>query len=357
MSGNTFGKCLSITTFGESHGNGLGVVVDGVPSGLNITQQDIQTLLDSRRPNNNPNVTPRNELDKVEILSGIYNNQTLGTPVALLVRNHDAHSKDYDDLKDIFRPSHADFTWSNKYKVHDHRGGGRSSARETLSRVAASAISNAILKKHSININGAIIQLYNQKIDRNNWNWNEVGNNHFYCPDHYMIPKWQSIIDKCKLNGNSVGIIAEIHITNMLVGIGEPVFNKITSILAHAITSIPAVKGIEFGLGFEFCNYMGSEVNDEIYFEHKNNTVKFKSNNSGGLLGGISNGDDIIIRYVVKPTSSIKSKQKTINNQNKEVSFQITGRHDPCAGLRSIPIAKAMASLSIADLILQQQLN
>ena len=349
MTGSSFGKILKLSTWGESHGDAIGCVLDGVPSGIKISKDEIQKYLEKRRPGQSKFTTQRKEPDQVKILSGIFNGVTTGTPISLQIENIDKKSKDYSEILDKFRPGHADYTYQEKFGIRDYRGGGRASARETAMRVAAGAIARKLLGKN-VNIRGALVQIGEKKINRNNWSWKEVGKNPFFCPDKNAAKDWEIYLNNIRKEGSSVGAIIEIQATGIKVGLGEPIFDKIDALIAHAIMSIPAVKGVEIGLGFQSAESRGEENSDEIVF--KNEKVSFKSNNSGGILGGITTGQDIVVRFAVKPTSSILIKQKTVNIKKENVEIQTKGRHDPCVGIRAVPIGEAMLALVLADNLL-----
>ena len=354
MTGNTFGKIFKITTWGESHGFGLGCIIDGVPADIRLDENYIQTFLDKRKPGQSKFTTQRKEDDKVEILSGVFNGKTTGTPISLLIKNKDVKSKDYSDIKDKFRPGHADFTYHKKYGVRDYRGGGRASARETAARVAASAVARKVLG-NKVKIRGALIQIGNKKINRNNWNWKQIEKNDFFCPDKLTVKKWEKYINSIRKQGSSVGAVIEINVSGVDIGLGEPVFDKVDALLAYGIMSIPAVKGIEIGSGFKSAELRGEENSDQILSKGKK--TLFKSNNAGGTLGGITSGQDLIIRFVVKPTSSILIEKNTIDILGKNTKIRTKGRHDPCVGIRAVPIGEAMVALVLADLKLIQKKN
>ncbi len=347
MSGNTFGKIFKITTFGESHGEGVGVIVDGCPAGLEIDKEYIQKKLNKRRPGQNNLVTARNEKDQVNILSGVFENQTLGTPIGMVIFNEDVKSKDYDNLKSLFRPGHADYTYHKKYGIRDHRGGGRSSARETAARVAGGAVASKFLDTRGIQIFSYLISVGTVKAEKRDLS--VIDSNRLSCPDLDVVDRMeQSIIDH-KNACDSVGGIIEVTIKGVPAGLGEPIFDKLSSDLAKAMLSINAVKGFEIGDGFACAQSKGSENNDPM------NTDGFLSNHSGGILGGISNGNDIVFRIAVKPTSSISQKQNTVDIDGKEVELLVKGRHDPCVALRAVAVADAMTALTIADHLLAQR--
>ena len=348
MSGNTIGKNFTVTTFGESHGVALGCVIDGCPPGIEITLAEIQKELDLRRPGSNKYTTQRKENDEVEILSGIFEGITTGTPIGLLIRNNDQRSSDYDELKDVFRPSHADYSYIQKYGIRDHRGGGRSSARETSMRVAAGAIAKKFLKsKLSIEIDGYVSQIGKFKIE--SFEKDEIKNNPFFCPDKNLIPELEKYIDELRKEGDSIGAKITVCASGMPLGLGEPVFDKLDADIAHALMSINAVKGVEIGSGFEVINLQGSENRDEM------SPDGFKSNNSGGISGGISTGQDLVASIALKPTSSIMVEGDTVNKKGESVKVQSKGRHDPCVGIRAVPIAEAMIAIVLTDHFLRNR--
>ena len=354
MTGNSFGKIFRVTTWGESHGAALGCIVDGVPPNISIDEKYIQKFLDKRKPGQSKYTTQRKEDDIVEILSGVFNGKTTGTPICLLIRNKDTRSKDYSEIKDKFRPGHADYTYHQKYGFRDYRGGGRASARETAARVAAGAIARKILG-NKVKIRGALIQIGKSKVDKNKWNWNEIEKNDFFCPDKSAVKSWETYIRDIRKKGSSVGAIIEINITGIKAGLGEPVFDKVDALLSFGIMSIPAVKGVEIGAGFKSAELRGEENSDPI--SSKKNKVSFLSNNSGGTLGGITSGQDIIVRFAVKPTSSILIQKDTIDVKGKNTKIKTVGRHDPCVGIRAVPIGEAMVAIVLADLELIQKKN
>ncbi len=321
---NTFGRNFRITTFGESHGSAVGVVIDGCPANMELSEQDIQPMLDRRRPGTSPLTSARREPDRIKILSGIFLGKTTGAPIAMLVENEDMHSKDYDAFRDVFRPGHADFTYQEKYQIRDHRGGGRSSGRETIARVAAGAVAMKILKEKGIAIAGRILEVHGKTRER------EI----------------ESEILAAKQAGDSVGGIAEITATGCPIGLGDPVFGKLDAAIAGAMMGIGAVKGVEIGDGFTAAKKFGSENNDPMTKD------SFASNHAGGILGGISTGQDIVVRIAVKPTPSIAKTQKTRDIHGNEVEIAISGRHDPCIVPRIVPVAEAMLALVLADCLL-----
>ncbi|CAL4326160.1 chorismate synthase [Buchnera aphidicola] len=346
MSGNTIGKVFCVTTFGESHGEALGCIIDGTPPGLKISHKDLQDDLNRRRPGTSRYTTSRRELDNVQILSGIFNGVTTGTSIGLIIHNNDQRSEDYSNIKDLFRPGHADYTYEKKYGIRDYRGGGRSSARETTMRVAAGAIAKKYLNyKYGITIRAYLSAMGNIKCLFKSWE--EVEKNPFFCSDPEKILELEKLIKYLKKTGDSIGAEITIIAENVPIGLGEPVFDRLDADLAHALMSINAVKGVEIGDGFLVVNQKGSEHRDEI-------TDKgFLSNRSGGILGGISNGEKIILKTAFKPTSSIRKPGKTINKKNENVPIVIKGRHDPCVGLRAIPITEAMVAIVLMDHLLR----
>ncbi len=348
MSGNTIGKIFSVTTFGESHGEALGCIIDGCPPGLSISREEIQAELDLRKPGSNKYTTQRKEPDEIEILSGIFEGKTTGTPIGLLVRNKDQKSKDYKNIKNVFRPSHADYSYFQKYGIRDYRGGGRSSARETVMRVAAGAIAKKYLKKiQKIEIFGFLSQIGDIKIS--SFSKNQITKNPFFCPDKKIVCEIEDMIDSLRKSGDSIGAKISVMATNIPPGLGEPVFDKLDADLAHGLMGINAVKGVEIGRGFEVVSMRGTENRDEI------SPSGFMSNNSGGTTGGISTGQDIFASIALKPTSSIMSSGNTINKSGKSVKVQTKGRHDPCVGLRATPIAEAMVAITLMDHFLRNR--
>ena len=350
MSSNSIGKIFRFTTWGESHGPAIGCVVDGVPSKIKLSEKDIQPYLNKRKPGQSKFTTQRKEKDEVEILSGVFNGYTTGHPISLIIKNEDHRSKDYSDIKNVFRPGHADYAYWKKYGIRDYRGGGRSSARETAMRVAAGAIARKVIEKKlqtKYKITGALVQIGKNKINYENWNDKIIEKNNFFCPDKTIIPTWEKLINKARKEGSSLGAIIEIRCSGIPAGLGEPVYEKLDSDLAKAIMTINAVKGIEIGNGFNSVNETGVSNVDEMRV--KNNKEFFLSNNNGGILGGISTGQDIICRFVVKPTSSILTSKKTININMKQTTISTKGRHDPCVGIRAVPVGEAMMATTIAD--------
>ena len=350
MSSNSIGKIFSFTTWGESHGKAIGCVVDGTPSNISLNENDLQKYLDKRRPGQSKYTTQRSESDQVEILSGVFEGLTTGHPISLIIRNKDQRSKDYFDIKDVFRPGHADYTYWAKYGIRDYRGGGRSSARETAMRVAAGGIARKVIKhklKNVFKITGALVQVGESKIDYEKWDDNFIEKNDFFCPDRNIVKTWEKMISDARKNGSSLGAIIEICCKGMPVGLGEPVYDKLDADLAKAMMSINAVKGVEIGNGFKSVMETGISNIDEMRI--KNGKPEFLSNNNGGILGGISTGQDIVVRFCVKPTSSILTPRKTLNTDLKEIEISTKGRHDPCVGIRAVPVGEAMMATTLAD--------
>jgi chorismate synthase len=355
MSHNTFGKIFRFTTWGESHGKAIGCVVDGVPPLISLSEADIQPYLDERKPGQNKFTTQRNEDDVVEILSGVYQGKTTGTPISMIIWNKDQRSKDYGDIQNSFRPGHADYTYFKKYGIRDPRGGGRSSARETAMRVAAGAIARKILGD-DIKIRAALIRMGEIEVDRKNWDWAETRNNPFFTPDKNAVAKFEDYLMKIRKEGSSVGAEIEVVASGVPVGLGEPIYGKLDSEIVSAIMSINAVKGVEIGLGMASAQARGEYNSDQIRM-NKNapNGVEFLSNHAGGILGGISSGQDIIVRYACKPTSSMLIPMKTINEAGEDCEIITKGRHDPCVGIRSVPVAEAMVAIVLADQLLRHR--
>lgn len=345
-SGSSLGQVFRITSFGESHGKALGVIIDGCPAGLTLDLAQIQHELDRRRPGQSKFVTPRKELDQVELLSGVFEGVTTGAPIMGIIHNHDVKSKDYSDIKDLFRPGHADFTYFAKYGVRDYRGGGRSSARETVARVIGGAIAKQLLKTIGVEIRGGVTQVGSVKAEVIDWTIGE--SNDFRFLDAAKVADVEAEIDAARKARDSVGAIVAVQATGVPVGLGEPVFGKLDAALAAAMLSIPAVKGVEFGLGFAAAALRGSETNDRMYPDG------FASNHHGGVLGGLSSGAPIEIKIVLKPTSSLPQEIETINTDFKAAMISTKGRHDPCVGLRAAPIAEAMVALVLVDYWLLQ---
>jgi chorismate synthase len=357
MSHNTFGHLFRVTTWGESHGPAIGAVVDGCPPGVALDEADIQVHLDRRRPGQSRFTTQRQEADAVKILSGVFNDTsgrqvTTGTPIALEIQNTDQRSKDYGDIKDKYRPGHADFTYDAKYGIRDYRGGGRSSARETASRVAAGAVARKVLG--GVTIRGALVQVGPHKVDRANWNWDEIANNPFFSPDRKAVETWTEYLDKVRKAGSSVGAIIEVVAEGVPAGWGAPLYGKLDQDLASAMMSINAVKGVEIGAGMSAAELTGEENADEIRVGNDGKPI-FLSNHAGGILGGISTGQPIVCRFAVKPTSSILAPRKTIDKQGHDIEIITKGRHDPCVGIRAVPVGEAMMAIVLADHFLRHR--
>ena len=352
MSFNTFGHSFRFTTWGESHGEAIGCVVDGVPPGIPLSEKDIQPWLDKRRPGQSRHTTQRKEPDKVRILSGVFEGQTTGTPISLIIENQDTRSKDYGDIKDAFRPGHADYTYFKKYGIRDYRGGGRSSARETAMRVAAGAIARKILGD-GITIRGAMVQMGQHRIDRNRWDWDEVNDNPFWCPDAIAAKEWDDYLSALRKRGSSCGGVIEVVASGVPAGWGDPLYAKLDATIAGAMMSINAVKGVEIGAGMRAAALTGEENADRI--RSQDGEAVFFSNHAGGILGGISSGQDIVVRFAVKPTSSILIPVETIDERGKERSIITKGRHDPCVGIRAVPIGEAMLACVLADHMLRHR--
>ena len=350
MSFNTFGKFFRFTTWGESHGPAIGCIIDGCPPLIQLKEQDIQKELDKRKPGQSKFTTQRKESDKVQILSGVFEGKTTGTPISLIIYNEDMRSKDYKNIKDKFRPGHADFTYFKKYGIRDYRGGGRSSARETAARVAAGAIAKKVLEKKlgkKFKISAAVTQLGILGCDTTKWNDKIINKNPFFCPDKSMIKIWEKYLLNIRKSGSSCGAIIEVRANGIPAGLGAPIYSKLDSDIASAMMSINAVKGVNVGSGMNSAQLSGEENSDEISQDNKK--MKFSSNNAGGILGGISSGQEIIISFAVKPTSSILKSRKTINKFGKNTTISVTGRHDPCVGIRAVPVGEAMLSCVLLD--------
>ena len=356
MSDNSFGHLFRVTTWGESHGPAIGCVVDGCPPGIPLTEADIQIWLDMRKPGQSRFVTQRAESDTVQILSGVFEGLTTGTAISLFIANEDVRSKDYGEIKDKFRPGHADFTYWKKYGLRDYRGGGRSAARETASRVAAGGVARKVLEKlygPGALIRGAMVQMGPHGIDRARWEWEAVRDNPFWCPDRQVAQSWESYLDGVRKSGNSTGAVLEITASGFPAGLGAPIYGKLDSDLASALMGINAVKGVEIGAGMAAAALSGEQNADEMHM--KNGAVEFLSNNAGGILGGISTGQDIVARFAVKPTSSILIPRRTVDVQGRETEIVTKGRHDPCVGIRAVPVGEAMVACVLADHALRQR--
>jgi chorismate synthase len=352
MAGNSFGSIFRFTTWGESHGPAIGCVVDGVPPRLKLAEPDIQHWLDRRKPGQSRFVTQRQEDDAVKILSGVFEGMTTGTPIALEIENTDQRSKDYSEIKDKFRPGHADYTYWVKYGIRDYRGGGRASARETASRVAAGAVARAVLGP-GVTIRGALVQIGPHTVDRAAWDWAETERNPFWCPDADAASRWEDYLDGVRKAGSSIGAIIEVTASGVPAGLGNPIYGKLDADLAAAMMSINAVKGVEIGAGFAAALLTGEENVDEM--RRGNDGVRFLSNRAGGILGGISTGQDIVLRFAVKPTSSILAERRTVTIAGDETTVRTKGRHDPCVGIRAVPVGEAMMAVVLADHLMQHR--
>jgi chorismate synthase len=350
MSFNTFGKLFRFTTWGESHGPAIGCVVDGCPPNIAISEKDIQIELNKRRPGQSKFVTQRKEKDQVQILSGVFQGKTTGTPISMIIFNEDTKSRDYESIKDKFRPGHADFTYFMKYGNRDFRGGGRQSARETASRVAAGAIAKVVLNKllgKKFSIVGGVTQIGPLMIDRNLWNDKEIRKNPFFCPDKETVPVWEQYLLDIRKAGSSCGAIIELRAKGVPVGLGAPIYSKLDQDIAAGLMSINAVKGVNIGAGMNAASLTGETNSDEI--RSKGGKTKFLSNNAGGILGGISTGQEIVASFAVKPTSSILNTRDTIDTKGKNTKISVRGRHDPCVGIRAVPIGEAMLACILLD--------
>jgi chorismate synthase len=357
MSHNTFGHLFRVSTFGESHGVAIGALVDGCPPGLKLTADFIQGFLDKRKPGQNRFTTQRQEADAVRILSGVFEDErtngqvTTGAPILLQIENTDQRSKDYTDIRDKYRPGHADFTYDAKYGVRDYRGGGRSSARETASRVAAGAVARLAIPQ--VRVRGCLVQMGPHKIDHVNWDDAEIDNNPFFCPDAKAAKAWEGYLDGVRKSGSSCGAVIEVTATGVPAGWGAPLYAKMDSELASAMMSINAVKGVEIGDGFASAALSGENNADEIRMRH--GKAEFQSNHAGGILGGISTGQDIVVRFAVKPTSSILASRETVTSGGEDTDIITKGRHDPCVGIRAVPVGEAMMAIVLADQFLRHR--
>ncbi|WP_420561148.1 chorismate synthase [Tepidicaulis sp.] len=357
MSHNTYGHLFRVTTWGESHGPALGCVIDGVPPRIPLTEADIQPFLDKRRPGQSRHTTQRREADQVRILSGVFEDPetgeqvTTGTPISLIIENTDQRSKDYGEIKDRYRPGHADYTYEAKYGIRDYRGGGRQSARETAARVAAGAIARKVIG--GIKVRGALVQVGPHKIDRANWDWDETARNDFWSPDAKAAELWESYLDEVRKAGSSCGAVIEVVAEGVPAGLGAPIYAKLDTDIAAAFMSINAVKGVEIGNGFEAASLSGEENADEMRME--NGKPAFLTNHAGGILGGISTGQDVIARFAVKPTSSILTPRRSVTRKGEEVDVRTKGRHDPCVGIRAVPVGEAMMACVLADHLLRHR--
>ena len=353
MAGNSFGTLFRYTTWGESHGPAIGCVVDGVPPLLPLAEPDLQHWLDRRRPGQSKFTTQRREPDRAKILSGTFEGLTTGAPIAVLIENVDQRTRDYGAIKDQFRPGHADFTYQAKYGIRDYRGGGRASARETAMRVAAGAIARKVLGE-AVTIKGALVQVGDDRIDRNRWNWNAIDDNPFWCPDAEAAERWEALLLEVRKHGSSLGAVVEVTASGVPAGLGEPAYDKLDADLAKAMMSINAVKGVEIGAGFDAATLSGEANADEIRMGNDGRPL-FLSNNAGGILGGISTGQDIVVRFAVKPTSSILTPRRSIDRFGQEIEVVTKGRHDPCVGIRAVPVGEAMLAVVLADHLLRQR--
>ena len=353
MALNSFGKLFRVTTWGESHGAAIGCVIDGVPPRLQIDEAEIQTYLDRRRPGQSRFTTQRREPDAIRIVSGIFEGVTTGTPLGLIIDNVDQRSKDYSEIKDKFRPGHADYTYWHKYGIRDYRGGGRSSARETAMRVAAGAIARKVLGAEVL-IRGALVQIGDKLVDRASWDWDEVKRNPFWCPDAAMAEEWETFLDQVRKSGSSTGAVIEGVASGVPVGLGAPIYGKLDADIAAAMMSINAVKGVEIGAGFDAAALSGEDNADEMRIDN-DGAVCFMSNAAGGVLGGISTGQDVVVRFAVKPTSSILAPRRTVTTDGKETEISTKGRHDPCVGIRAVPVGEAMLACVLADHLLRHR--
>ncbi|TNE56993.1 MAG: chorismate synthase [Alphaproteobacteria bacterium] len=360
MSHNTFGHMFRVTTWGESHGPAIGCVIDGVPAGIRLTEADIQTYLDERKPGQNKFVTQRREPDQVKILSGVFEDDetggpvTTGTPISLVIENVDQRSKDYSEIRDRFRPGHADYTYLQKYGVRDYRGGGRSSARETAMRVAAGAVARKVLDKllPGVAIRGCLVQMGPHRIEGDARDWSITRDNPFWCPDAEMAQVWEGYLEGLRKSGSSCGAVIEVVAAGVPVGLGAPIYGKLDADLAGALMSINAVKGVEIGAGFGAAALTGEENADEMRASNEG-APSFLSNKAGGILGGISSGQDIVARFAVKPTSSILTPRKTVTRGGSDTEVVTKGRHDPCVGIRAVPVGEAMMACVLADHLLR----
>ncbi len=352
MSTNSFGRMFTVTTWGESHGPALGATVDGCPPNIALEPEMLQQWLDKRKPGQNKYTTQRQEADAVEILSGVFEGRTTGMPIQLMIRNTDQRSKDYSDIMDKFRPGHADITYWQKYGIRDYRGGGRSSARETAARVAAGGVAREALRSllPDLRITGYMVQMGDRAIDRSNFDYNQIEQNPFWTPDAQAAADWADYLDRLRKSGNSVGAIIEVTARGVPSGLGAPVYGKLDTDIATAMMSINAVKGVEIGAGMGAATLTGEQNADEIYMSDKGPV--YSSNHSGGVLGGISTGQDVVCRFAVKPTSSILKSRKTIDKAGNETEIITKGRHDPCVGIRAVPVGEAMMACVLLDHVL-----
>ncbi|MDR1067121.1 MAG: chorismate synthase [Clostridiales bacterium] len=351
MPGSIFGSAFKITTWGESHGRAIGVVIDGCPAGLPVSEKDLQRQLDRRRPGSSEFASRRGEIDKAEIMSGVFNGLTSGTPICVVIFNGDARSRDYEKIKDAFRPSHADYGYFSKYGFRDYRGGGRSSGRETAGRVAAGAVAKLMLEKLDITVNAYVVSIGSAEISRDNFNIDDAAKNPLAMPDMDAYERAAALVRGAMSKGDSVGGVVECVITGVPPGLGEPVFDKLDAVIAHAVMSVGAVKGVEFGVGFGAAKKTGLEHNDQL--ASADGQIKKLSNNAGGVTGGLSDGSDIVFRAAVKPTPSISPPQKTVNESGENIEIKIEGRHDPVIAPRAAVVVESMAALAVADAVLR----
>ena len=352
MASNGFGTLFRFTTWGESHGPAIGCVVDGTPPRLSLAEADIQAALDRRKPGSSRFVSQRREPDRVRILSGVFEGRTTGAPIALAIENEDARGRDYAALEGVYRPGHADFTYDAKYGIRDHRGGGRASARETAMRVAAGAVARKILGE-AVAVRGALVQVGAEAIDRHRWDWAETARNPFFCPDAGAVPAWEALLDETRRAGSSVGAVVEVVAEGVPAGLGAPTYGKIDADLAAAMMGINAVKGVEIGAGFAVAGLSGEENADEIRIEK--GAPRFLGNRAGGVLGGITTGQPLVVRFAVKPTSSIRVPRHTVTRAGAETDISTAGRHDPCVGIRAVPVGEAMMACVLADHLLRHR--
>ena len=352
MASNGFGTLFRFTTWGESHGPAIGCVVDGAPPRLPLAEADIQAALDRRKPGGSRFVSQRREPDRVRILSGVFEGRTTGAPIALVIENEDARGRDYAALEGVYRPGHADFTYDAKYGIRDHRGGGRASARETAMRVAAGAVARKILGE-PVSVRGALVRVGAEAVDRRRWDWAETARNPFFCPDAGAVPAWEALLDETRRAGSSVGAVVEVVAEGVPAGLGAPTYGKIDADLAAAMMSINAVKGVEIGAGFAAAGLRGEENADEIRIEK--GTPRFLDNRAGGVLGGITTGQPLVVRFAVKPTSSIRVPRRTVTRDGVETEVSTEGRHDPCVGIRAVPVGEAMMACVLADHLLRHR--
>ncbi len=352
MSHNTFGHLFRVTTWGESHGAMIGCVIDGCPPRIALSEADIQPFLDRRRPGQSRFTTQRQEPDQVRILSGVFEGQTTGTPIALVIENVDQRSRDYSEIAARFRPGHADIAYELKYGIRDYRGGGRSSARETAMRVAAGAVARKVLGA-GVRIRGALVQMGPHAIERSRWNWDAVGENPFFCPDPAAAAAWEGTLAEVRKQGSSLGAVIEVRADGVPPGLGAPVYGKLDAEIAAALMSINAVKGVEIGDGFAAASLRGEEDADEMRMQ--DGVVAFQANHAGGVLGGISTGQTLVARFAVKPTSSILRPRRTVDRAGQETEIVTKGRHDPCVGIRAVPVGEAMVACVLADHLLRHR--